>query len=120
MSGFRACRVRTLFTLPPHLQHLHPGTLAYIELFTTFNDSISLVHQMHTLSLDRRDGRRRVLIIPTALLMMGCHLAPHFDQLDRRQLGFDVDVLAIGRHFFLNQYYNHFFYLFLRYWRRIC
>jgi hypothetical protein len=112
--------VRAIFSLPPRLQHLHPGPLAYVELFTRFDDPISSIHQMHTVSHDRLDGHHRSLVIPTTDIAMGCHLAPYFDQLDVNSLGPHVDVLATGNRFFLNHYYNHFFFLFLRYWRRLC
>jgi hypothetical protein len=51
---------------------------------------------------------------------MACHLAPVFDQFEVAELGPTVDVLATGRHFFLNHYYNHFFFQFMRYWCRLC
>lgn len=75
---------------------------------------------MHTVSADYLDGRRRSLVIPTDLIAMGCHLAPHFNQFKVNELGPHVDLLATGRRFFLNHFYNYHFYHFVRYWRRSC
>lgn len=115
LQGFRA-----IFTLPAHLCHLHPGPLAYLELFTRFDNPASLIHRMHTLSHNRQDGRRRSLILPVASIAMGCHLAPCFDRLHVDVLAPNVDTLAAGRHFFLNHYYNYFFFQFVRYWHWVC
>lgn len=120
MAGFHACRVRAIFSLPSHLKHLHPGTQVYVELFSSFDDPISPVHQMHTVSADNQDGRRRSLVIPTDLLAIGCHLAPYFSQFNVDELSPDIDLLATGRRFFLNHYYNYYFFQFMRYWHRLC
>lgn len=117
--GFRACRVRVIFSLPSHLGHIYSGTLAYVELFTSFDKPISSAHQMSTLSADYQDGRRRSLVIPTDLLVMGCHLAPHFNRFKVAELGPHVDVLATSRRFFLNHYYNYHFFHYIRHWRRL-
>jgi hypothetical protein len=120
-TGYRACRVRTIFTLPHRLRHFYPAPVAYIELFTRFDDPVSSVHHMHTISKDFLDGRRRALIIPVSALVMSCHLAPDFNRIHETvELGPHVDILTAGRHFFLNHYFNHFFFLFTRYWRCLC
>jgi hypothetical protein len=120
LVGYRAGRVRALFSLPDRLQYLYSGPLAYVELFTTFDDPISSIHQMHTVSPDCQHGRRRSLIVPLSSIVMGCHLAPLFNQFNIEQLDDSVDVLATGRRFFLNHFHNYFFFLFVRYWRRLC
>lgn len=75
---------------------------------------------MHSVSHALDNGRRRSLIIPITDIVMACHLAPDFDHLDDDELGPHVDVLATGRRFFLNHFYNYFFFQFMRYWRRYC
>jgi hypothetical protein len=118
--GYRASRVCAIFSLPSHLEYLHDGPLVYLELFTQLDNPVSTVHHMHMLSTDRRDGRRRSLVVPIALVAMACHLVPVFDQFDVDTLGPTVDVLSSARRCYLNHYFNHFFFQFTRYWRRLC
>lgn len=116
--GYRACRVHAIFSLPDRLQCLSSDVLAYVELFTPFDDPGS-PHRMLTTSQAWTDGRRRSLVIPVTSLIMSCHLAPDFSRLSTHvQLGPHMDIHDEGRHFFLNHYYNHFFFSYARFWRR--
>lgn len=118
--GYRAGRVRGIFSLPDRLRPLCPALLAYVELFTPFDDLAPSPHRMHATSQAWADGRRRSLIVPVTSLVMSCHLAPSFGKLhDHVELGPHADVHNSGRHYFLNHYYNYFFFLFTRYWRRL-
>ncbi|KAG9080059.1 hypothetical protein FRC06_007126, partial [Ceratobasidium sp. 370] len=117
---YRAGRVRTFFTLPGHLQHYYSGHLAYIEVFGAFDTSVSPFGKMHSTKpdLDSRN-RRRTLVIPVTDIVMACHLVPKFHRLDKDlRLTAHTDVFAISDHFWLNHYYNRFFYQLMQHWRR--
>jgi hypothetical protein len=120
-TGYHACHVCMIFTLPHQLRHFYPAPVTYIELFTRFDDPVSSVHHMHTISKDFLDGHHRMLIIPVLVPVMSCHLAPDFNRIHETvELGPHVDILTAGHHFFPNHYFNHFFFLFTRYWHCLC
>ncbi|CAE6449083.1 unnamed protein product [Rhizoctonia solani] len=120
IERYHAGRVRAFFHLPSHLQFLHPGVLAYIELFAPFNSSISPFNKMYSTVPDfEPTGRRRALVIPVSDIFFACHLIPKYHMLDKKlDLHADIDLLSIGRHFWLNPYYNHHFYRLIQHWRR--
>ncbi|KAG9095093.1 hypothetical protein FRC06_010133, partial [Ceratobasidium sp. 370] len=117
---YRAGRVRALFTLPGHLRHYYPGQLAYLEVFAPFDASVSPFAKMHSTrpDFDSRN-RRRTLVVPVTEIVMACHLVPKFHRLDEElKLTASTDLLAISRHFWLNNYYNHFFFQLVQHWWR--
>ncbi|KAG8759337.1 hypothetical protein FRC11_002095 [Ceratobasidium sp. 423] len=96
LSGYRAGRVRAIFTLPAHLQKYHPGPLAYLELFTPFGTHVSPFSLMHgtRVDIDSR-GLRRTLVVPVDDIFLACHLAPKFHLLDKeRELHSYTDLLS--------------------------
>ncbi|KAG9087886.1 hypothetical protein FS749_002576 [Ceratobasidium sp. UAMH 11750] len=117
---YRAGRIRTIFTLPGHLQQYYSSHLAYVEVFEAFDTSVSPFGQMHWTKpdLDSRN-RRRTLVVPITDIVMACHLVPKFHRLDKDiRLTVHTDAFAISDHFWLNHYYNRFFYQLLQHWRR--
>ncbi|KAF8602027.1 hypothetical protein BDV93DRAFT_557799 [Ceratobasidium sp. AG-I] len=120
MQHFRACRVRSFFTLPAHLKYLWPGQLAYVEVFVPFDSPTSQSNQMHSTKpdLDSRN-QRRTLVIPVSDIVLSCHLAPKFHQLNKdTRLSIDTDLLSSGKEFWLNHYVNHYLFQLVEYWRR--
>ncbi|KAF8593789.1 hypothetical protein BDV93DRAFT_566147 [Ceratobasidium sp. AG-I] len=119
-DGCRAGRVRSFFTLPAHLKYLYTGQLAYVELFEPFESPTSRVNRMHSTKpdVDSRN-RRRTLVIPVSDIVMACHLAPKFHLLGREiKLNIHSDLLSVGKEFWLNHYYNHYFYQLMEHWQR--
>lgn len=117
--GYRAGRVRAFFTLPAHLTYLYDGPLAYVEVFAPFESPTSKYNRLHATKpdLDSRD-RRRTLVIPVSDIVLACHLVPKFHLLDEElALTANTDLLAIGKDFWLNHYYNHHFYQLVEHWR---
>ncbi|KAG8720261.1 hypothetical protein FRC08_000697 [Ceratobasidium sp. 394] len=117
---YRAGRVRAIFKLPGHLQRYYSGQLAYLEVFTSFDASVSPFSKMHSTQPDFDSrGRRRVLVVPVTDIVMACHLSPKFHRLDRElQLTSRTDLFAISKHFWLNHYYNHNFFDYVQHWWR--
>ncbi|KAG8690077.1 hypothetical protein FRC11_013988 [Ceratobasidium sp. 423] len=120
LDRYRAGRVRALFTLPVHLQLFYPGQLAYLELFTAFDTHPSPYTKLHSTKPDFNSrGVRRTLVVPVSDIVFACHLVPKFYMLDPElELHAHTDLLADGRYFWLNHYYNHHFYRLIQHWRR--
>lgn len=96
----------------------HSGPLAYIEVFTAFTSSVSTNRTYATKPDLDSHNRRRTLVIPVSDIAMACHLAPKFHLLDPRlNLTPRTDLLSLGSEFWLNHYYNHFFYQLVEHWR---
>ncbi|KAH7335923.1 hypothetical protein B0J17DRAFT_729859 [Rhizoctonia solani] len=119
-SGFRAGRVRVIFTLPVNLQQHHSDPLAYLELFAPFGTHVSPFTKMHGTQSDfDSHGHRRTLVLPVSDIFLACHLAPKSHLLDDNlELHSHTDLLSVGRHFWLNHYYNHHLYQLIQHWRR--
>ncbi|KAG8742571.1 hypothetical protein FRC10_001236, partial [Ceratobasidium sp. 414] len=84
IERYRAGRVRTFFTLPAHLKYLHPGPLAYVEVFTVFDASAPSTSGLHSTRPDfDSHNRRRTLVIPVTDISLTCHLTPKFHLLDK-------------------------------------
>ncbi|CAE7232083.1 unnamed protein product [Rhizoctonia solani] len=121
LHRYRPGRVRTFFKLPAHLQFYYPGQLAYLELFAPFDAQPSPFTKLHSTKLDF-DSRdlRRTLVIPVSEIIFACHLVPKFHKLPPElELHAYSDLLAAGRTFWLNHYYNHHFYRLIQHWRRL-
>ncbi|KAG8728744.1 hypothetical protein FRC10_004600 [Ceratobasidium sp. 414] len=119
LNRYRAGRVRAIFTLPPRLEHLFSGPLAYLEIFTPFiSDAVS--HQFYRTTHAYSDGGRASIVIPLACLAMACHIAPDFSSPSTPAHHFDVSSPAYpGREFVVNDFYNHFTHRLMAYWRHV-
>ncbi|CAE6534652.1 unnamed protein product [Rhizoctonia solani] len=119
LLGYRAGRVRALFTLPEHLRFYYPGQLAYLELFTPFDASAPPFTKLHSTKPDYDSkGVRRTLVVPVTDIIFATHLVPKFHMLNEEiEINQYVDLLDLGRNFWLNHYYNHHFYQFIQHWR---
>jgi hypothetical protein len=117
--GYRAGRVRALFTLPAHLSHYYPGQLAYLELFTSFDGGTSPFHGLKPTRSDfTSSGQRRTLVVPVTDIFLACHLSPNFSRLDPEvKLDARTDLFAISKSFWFNHFYSHYMYLLVRYWQ---
>ncbi|KAG8721793.1 hypothetical protein FRC08_010130 [Ceratobasidium sp. 394] len=120
LHRYRAGRVRAIFALSPSFRYLTSDPLVYVELFSPFSTSISSYHRMHSVShLRYFDGKRRAAVISVFDLAAACHLAPQFKRLDPDlDLSWLPDLLTVSRYFFLNRYYDRYFYYFINHWRR--
>ncbi|KDN39905.1 hypothetical protein RSAG8_08556, partial [Rhizoctonia solani AG-8 WAC10335] len=120
IERYRAGRVRAIFTLPSHLRFYYPDPLAYVEVFTPFDASVSPFNKLHSTKIDYDSrGRRRTLVVPVSEIYFACHLVPKFHKLDDGvALHKDTDLLSISRYFWLNHYYNHHFFRLIQHWRR--
>ncbi|KAG8700746.1 hypothetical protein FRC09_005778 [Ceratobasidium sp. 395] len=121
LHRYRAGRVRAIFSLPERLLSLYCGELVYLELFAPFSASPARVHSLHTTSVAPASaGTRRGIIVPIEDLALACHLAPQFRRVPRGiPLDFCSDLFNNARHFFFNQYYNHYTFQLLRYWQHL-
>ncbi|KAG9118352.1 hypothetical protein FRC07_007167, partial [Ceratobasidium sp. 392] len=120
IQRYCAGRVRALFTLPAHLTYMFSGLLAYVEVFAPFEASVSPFAGMHWTKheYDAR-GRRRTLVIPISDIPLACHLTPKFHLLDEGvKLTTRMDLFAISKFFWLNHYYNHYFYRLIQHWQQ--
>ncbi|KAG8715648.1 hypothetical protein FRC11_001914 [Ceratobasidium sp. 423] len=119
LHRYRAGRVRALFTLPAHLQFFYPGQLAYLELFTAF-DTHASPSKLHSTKPDfDLRGVRWTLVVPVSDIVFACNLVLKFYMLNPElELHAYTDLLADGRNFWLNHYYNHHFYRLMQHWRR--
>ncbi|QRW03214.1 hypothetical protein RhiLY_02213 [Ceratobasidium sp. AG-Ba] len=118
LHRYRAVRVRAIFALPRGFEELYPHPLVYVELFTPFSHAISPYHAMHSLSQLRRLGKRCTAVLPALDLAAACHLAPDLTRLDIDLSSFP-DMLDTSLYFWLNHYYNRFFYFLVNHWRTI-
>jgi hypothetical protein len=119
VSGYRAGRVRAIFTLPATLQMYYPGPLVYLESFTPFGTHVSPYSLMHGTQPEfGNNGRRRTLVLPISDIFFACHLSPKFHLLEKSQeLHSYSDLLSNARYFWLNHYYNHHIYQLIEHWR---
>ncbi|KAF8604766.1 hypothetical protein BDV93DRAFT_440104 [Ceratobasidium sp. AG-I] len=113
-------RVHALFTLPGHISHMHSGQLAYVEVFKAFDASFSQFSGMHSTRPDYDSrGRRRTLVIPVSDIDLACHLVPKFHKLDPAlQILPGMDLFPHSNYFWLNHFYNHYFYQLVQHWQR--
>jgi hypothetical protein len=121
-EGYRAGRVRAIFTLPAYLLYVYPSPLAYVELFTPFSAFVSPFHGLHTTShYCHPSGKRRAAVIPVRDIVLASHISPQFQQqpLNELQLHAQLDLLSIGKRFFLNHYYNHSLFMLVEHWRKV-
>ncbi|GAB1521016.1 hypothetical protein RhiTH_004106 [Rhizoctonia solani] len=118
--GYRAGRVRALFTLPAHLRFYYSGELAYLELFESFDVSASPFTKLYSTRPDfDSKGLRQTLVIPVTDIVFATHLVPKFHTIENQlELNRYVDLLDTRGNFWLNHYYNHHFYQYIQYWRR--
>lgn len=120
MQGYRAIRVRVIFSLPPDLAWLCPHPLVYGELFTPFSTTVTSFNRLNTTSHDLFEGKRQTEIFSIYDVAAACHLAPDFRRLEPRvRLNTTHDMLAVSRYFYLNHYYNHFIFGLVEHWRSI-
>jgi hypothetical protein len=121
LAGYRAGRVRAIFTLPDHLTWIHSGPLVYIQLFNTFSYAASPFSRLNRVSATfSGDGKRQSAVIPITDLALACHIAPQFGVLEENDtpLASQIDLLDVGRRFFYNPYYNYYSYLLAEHWRK--
>ncbi|QRV88277.1 hypothetical protein RhiJN_16295 [Ceratobasidium sp. AG-Ba] len=104
IARFCAGRVRAIFTLPSHLQHLYSGPLAFLDVYTPFISDTTDSHRLYGTTLD--PSNLTSLVLPLGNLKMACHLAP------------DFSAPPTAHSYFLNDSYNYFTYSLLLYWRR--
>jgi hypothetical protein len=119
-AGYRAARVRAVFTLPPRFGDLSTTKLAYIEYFTPFAPTLPRnPQQLYTLSPSKRtNGRRVASVVPLDRIKLVCHLAPNFHPSHMtEQLWDSEDILQDGSSFYLNEYSSHLFYSFMYLWK---
>ncbi|KAG8729453.1 hypothetical protein FRC10_003907, partial [Ceratobasidium sp. 414] len=65
------------------------------------------------------ETRRHTLVIPVSDIFLACHLVPKFHMLDKElKLTAYTDLFALSNNFWLNHYYNHYFYQLVQHWRR--
>lgn len=122
LTGYRAARVRVIFTPPSITSKIHPSyeQLAYIEFFTPFSRQNNTPHGMYTTSTAfHSDGRRQVAVVPISHIHMTCHIAPRFVQVPLDvPLNRYSDLLASTKAFFCNHYVNHYVYKLFEHWRK--
>ncbi|KAG8792225.1 hypothetical protein FRC12_006743 [Ceratobasidium sp. 428] len=107
ISGFRAGRVRAIFTLPRHVYHIYSRPLVFVDLYTPFSADATSSHRLYQAVPSRSETHPPAsVVLPLASIAMACHLAPDFSspRLDQ---------------YLLNDYYNHFTFLLMVYWRRL-
>lgn len=108
--GYHAGRVRAIFALPRRLQHVHSGPLVYLDFFRPFEPDPTNTHTLYrTTPVD--SGERASLVLPLGSLVMACHLAPDFSSLP--------SPTTVRRRLLFNDFYNHFTFLLMAYWRRM-
>ncbi|KAF8594839.1 hypothetical protein BDV93DRAFT_565013 [Ceratobasidium sp. AG-I] len=120
LTQYRAGRVLSFFTLPGHLKYIYSGQLAYMEVFKPFDESVSQFSGMHSTRPDYDSShRRRTLVIPVTDIDFACHLVPKFHKLDPTlHLTAGMDLFPHSDYFWLNHFYNHYFYQFVQHWWR--
>ncbi|KAG8698341.1 hypothetical protein FRC08_005990 [Ceratobasidium sp. 394] len=115
--SYRASRVRAIFSLPPRLQHLHPGPLVYLDVSTPFVPN-STSHCLCGVSQAYNNECPVSIVLPLFCVAMGCHIAPNFALPPTATPRFNASgTIFHGRHFFLNEFYNYFTYLLVAYWQ---
>ncbi|KAF8598611.1 hypothetical protein BDV93DRAFT_512336 [Ceratobasidium sp. AG-I] len=119
LECFRAGRVHAIFTLPPHLQHLHSGPLVYPDAFTPFMPDTTISHGMFSTTAACLETRYASIVLPLNCLTLACHLAPDFsDSTHAHSISITGAAAAPGQRFFFNTFYNYFVFLLMAYWRR--
>ncbi|CAE6528670.1 unnamed protein product [Rhizoctonia solani] len=79
LHRYRACRIRAIFELPDHLQHLYDKKLVYAELFNSFHESFDVrTHLYKTTPSNAADGRRLAIVMPLSDIKFTGHIAPHY------------------------------------------
>ncbi|KAG8731170.1 hypothetical protein FRC10_001977, partial [Ceratobasidium sp. 414] len=109
IARFRAGRVRAIFTLPPRLRGLYSDPLVYLDVYSPFTLDATDSHRLYQTSCAHSNGDRAQdsMVLPLRCLAMACHLAPDFSSRP-----------TFDRAHFLNNFYNHFTFLWMVYWRR--
>ncbi|KAG8740269.1 hypothetical protein FRC11_000316, partial [Ceratobasidium sp. 423] len=101
IERYRTGRVCAFFNLPEHIQFFYPGPLAYLELFTPFNTSVSPFNKLESTKPDLdSNGLRRTLVVPVSDIFFTCHLVPKFHLLSNdMELHSHADLLSKSRNF---------------------
>ncbi|QRV89130.1 hypothetical protein RhiJN_17148 [Ceratobasidium sp. AG-Ba] len=122
LHRYIAGRVRAIFKLPAHLQHLYSKKLVYIEHFHPFSAKPHPVHGLYTTSRRMEQDQPHVRyssVVPLSQIRMACHLTPVY----RREEPTDSicaasDLLSDYRRFYLNSYSLYFMFNVLNRWRK--
>ncbi|QRV76908.1 Zn-finger protein [Ceratobasidium sp. AG-Ba] len=109
LKRYRAGRVRAIFSLPRRLQHIHSGPLVYLDYFQPFEPDPTNTHAFFCTT--PVPGPRASLVVPLRWLGMACHLAPDFSS--------PPSPVTVRKRLLFNDYYNHFTFLLMTYWRRV-
>jgi hypothetical protein len=118
MTGYRAARVRAIFELPPHLQHLHPDKLVYIDWMNNFPlRPAKYINQFTAYCTFDSAGKQKSSVVPLSAIHLSCHLAPDYGSLDPAiELEVDTEIFALCRRFYLNDFGSYFIYELMRHW----
>ncbi|KAG8733863.1 hypothetical protein FRC10_012109 [Ceratobasidium sp. 414] len=120
LHRYRTGCVRAIFQLPDRLQHLYPGELVYLELFSAFDRNPSPEHQLHATSHAGSARACQYIVIPIEHVMLGCHLVPNFRHVHPETcLDVRANLLSDTRRFFFNHYYNLYTFHLIQYWRHL-
>ncbi|KAG9119492.1 hypothetical protein FRC07_005458 [Ceratobasidium sp. 392] len=118
IDRFCAGQVRAIFTLPKHLQHVHSGPLVFIDMFSPFLPDTTALHHLFRVTPGYFRGSAASVVLPLSSLAMACHLAPNFSLPPMPVPHSSSHVVYAGQQFFFNEFYNHFTFLLMAYWRR--
>ncbi|KAG8706404.1 hypothetical protein FRC09_002431, partial [Ceratobasidium sp. 395] len=120
LDRYRAGRVRAIFALPSHLQHISSRRFVYLELFSPFRAAISPFHRMRATSHSIRTNQKRITtVIPLSDVVMACHLAPNFKNVPlTSDAPPSIDPLSAFSRFHYNPYYNYYVHKLSEHWRR--
>ncbi|KAG9079934.1 hypothetical protein FRC06_007298 [Ceratobasidium sp. 370] len=118
-KGYRAGRVRAIFSLPKELAWLCSHPLISVELFNPFSPTTSPSHGLHTTShVLTPGGKWRTAVVSIYDVAAACHLAPQCQKLGSEiELRLYPDLLDESRHFFLNHFYNHYIFGLVEHWQ---
>ncbi|QRV97098.1 hypothetical protein RhiJN_25117 [Ceratobasidium sp. AG-Ba] len=122
LHRYVAGRVRAIFKLPAHLQHLYSKKLVYIEHFHPFSAKPHPVHGLYTTSrrMERDQPRVRYSsVMPLSKIQMACHLTPIYSREEPTDsISATSDLLSDYRRFYLNSYSSYFMFNVLNRWRK--
>lgn len=114
----RVARVRLIFSLPPHLQHLRAvhheaeSHLAYVEWFTPFLNEPEPVSGLYRTSRSFVQQQTHASIVPVTSILRSCHLIPVWGEyVDRHWMS--STVLDVCDDFHLNTFSDHDMYSFI-------
>ncbi|QRW07893.1 Tyrosine kinase domain protein [Ceratobasidium sp. AG-Ba] len=122
LHRYTAGRVRVIFKLPAHLQHLYSNKLVYIEHFNPFSEKPHPVHGLYKTSrrMERDQPRvRYTSVVPLSKIQMACHLTPVYKREEPTDsISAASDLLSDYRRFYLNSYSSYFMFNVLNRWRK--